>query len=514
MIAFTFRIHLREPLLATALEGDPNSSISLPFIPGSMLRGALIARYLADHSLPDAATDSTCRRLFFNDHTRYLHAYPLNRKGCRTLPVPRAWKVEKGTKTPVYDLSVEPADMNQPKSLSEPFVWLDENEFELYKPAKQVNVHTQRDRKMGRAVEGAGAVFRYEAIAAEEALGGVILCADDAAADVLHPVLEQSELSMGGSRGAGYGLVEIQDIQRTADWHEVSVVPGDIPAGGELAITLLSDALMRDANGQYIAYLDPALVGTWLNARLEFIPERTHAQPSVVGGFNRKWGLPLPQTAVARAGSVYVFEVVEPISANRLGRLMAEGIGERRAEGFGRLAINWHSQYDQLHLREVSEPSPVPIPQPLSETSALLARTMAERMLRRTLDRKLVEQINRLRIVGPIANSQLSRLRVIARSALAEQDVTRISRYLDQLRETARKQFEDAHIEKQSLLEWLKARLGDSPDQVWHRLGLTQSDLPSIGDVQAAWTEALAQEYAIRMIDGMLVKATRERREQ
>lgn len=514
MIALTFEIHLREPLLATALEGDPNSSVSLPFIPGSMLRGAVIARYLAHHAIPDAAANPTCRRLFFDGQTRYLHAYPMDRMKNRTLPTPHAWKVEKGTKTPVYDLSVEPRDMEQAKSLSEPFLWLDGNEFELEETAKQINVHTQRDRKMGRAVEGAGAVFQYEAIAAGEAFGGVILCADAAAADELQPLLEQGELPMGGSRGAGYGLVKVQDVQRLADWHEVPMDLDDISPGGELVITLLSDALIRDENGQHVAYLDAATLGTWLEAQLEPVPERTHAQPAIVGGFNRKWGLPLPQTPVARAGSVYVFKAREMIPVKRLTRLIEEGIGERRIEGFGRIAINWHSQYDVLNLREIPSQPSTPVLPSLSGISVTLARTITERMLRRILEHKLVERVNQLRIEGAIANSQLSRLRVIARSALATQDVERIGRYLGELRETARKQFEGARIEKQSLLEWLKARLGDSANRVWHGLGLAQSDLPSIGSVQAEWTEALAREYTIRLIDTVLAKAVQERRER
>jgi hypothetical protein len=93
------------------------------------------------------------------------------------------------------------------------------------------------------------------------------------------------------------------------------------------------------------------------------------------------------------------------------------------------------------------------------------------------------------------------------------QDVERIIRYLSDLRKTAREQFEGARIERQCLLEWLEARLGDSPDQVWHGLGLARNDLPSVGGSQAAWNESLAREYIIRLIDAVLAKAVRERRE-
>ena len=63
MIALSFELCLKEPLLATALEGDPNSAVSLPFIPGSMLRGALIGRYLARCGTSDLAADPQPRVL-------------------------------------------------------------------------------------------------------------------------------------------------------------------------------------------------------------------------------------------------------------------------------------------------------------------------------------------------------------------------------------------------------------------------------------------------------------------
>jgi len=517
MIALTFEIHLQEPLLASALEGDPNSSVSLPFIPGSIVRGALVTRYLALHSVQDAAADPVCRALFFDGHTRYLHAYPLDRTQRRTLPTPRAWKVEKGTKTPIYDLSVEAADLEQAKPLGEPFTWLDENEVELYEPHKRVNVHTHRDRKMGRAIEGVGAVFQYEAIAGGEVFGGVILCEDSAMAEKLQDLLEEGDLALGGSRGAGYGLVEVENVQRSPDWHEAPGDVDDVAVGYALTVTLLSDVLVRDASGQYIAYLNPAVVGTCLGTRLALVPERTHAQASVVGGFNRKWGIPLIQTPAARAGSVYVFQAQESIPADRLARLVDEGIGERRAEGFGRVAVNWHARFDVLHRREIPAGAPPAEPQTLSGTSFSLAQAMAERMLRGMLERKLVERVNRARVTGNISNSQLSRLRVIARSALGTRDVGRIGAYLGRLRKTAHDQLEGARVEGEPLIKWLQARLGDSRDQLWHGLGLADDDLPKVGGVPAPWDDTLAHEYTIRLIDGVLAKAIKEaveRREQ
>ena len=57
MLALTFTLELKEPLLMTAIEGDPNSAVSLPFVPGSALRGALAGRYRAAKDVVDLAAD-------------------------------------------------------------------------------------------------------------------------------------------------------------------------------------------------------------------------------------------------------------------------------------------------------------------------------------------------------------------------------------------------------------------------------------------------------------------------
>lgn len=56
----------------------------------------------------------------------------------------------------------------------------------------------------------------------------------------------------------------------------------------------------------------------------------------LVGGFNRKWGLELPQTLAVSAGSVLVFEATQTLTPEELLTLEHEGLGDRKAEGFGR----------------------------------------------------------------------------------------------------------------------------------------------------------------------------------
>jgi CRISPR-associated protein Csx10 len=522
MIALTFELKLQEPVLAAALEGDPNSAVTLPYIPGSLVRGALIGRYLKQHSNHDLAADPNARRLFFDHETRFLNAYPQGENGARTLPTPRSWKVQKGCKKPIYDLNITPqldpdlpsGEMWQPKSLRHAFCRLDDDQVILYHPQTQVTIHTQRDQVMGRATEGSGAVFRYEALAPEQTFVGVILCPDDEVAQTLTDLLAEGVLFLGGSRHAGYGLVTQSDIEPSEEWQEALSEVADVSPGGRLTFTLLSDALLRDAQGQYVGALTSACLHKYLDAELTLDAEHTYTSEGIVGGFNRKWGLPLPQVPVAQAGSVYTFTAEEKISAEKLARLLVDGIGERRVEGFGRLACNWHSDYTELtrldpHQEEYVEELT------LSGSSAKIARRMANCMLRRCLDRQLRERVNSIAVQGVITNTQLSQISVLMRSALAESDTETLKKRLKEMKKTAGDQFQEAQVGQQSLLDWLQTVLDESPADLWQQLfktGFQEQNLPAVGDVAASWSGGLPREYALRLIDGVISRELDRRR--
>ena len=94
MNCIRYRITLSEPALLTSLEGDPNESISFNYIPGSVLRGIVIGKYIKKYRRDSGsleAADKVARRLFFNGSTRYLNGYPLDRLDRRALPVPHSW---------------------------------------------------------------------------------------------------------------------------------------------------------------------------------------------------------------------------------------------------------------------------------------------------------------------------------------------------------------------------------------------------------------------------------------
>ncbi len=518
MIALTFEIHTLEPLLVTRLEGDPNSAVSYPYVPGSAIRGALANRYLPTPGF-DLAGDSDGRRLFFDGSTRYLNGYPLNRLGARTLPAPLSWFHEKGADlrqdgTPIYDFSVEVADyLDEAKGLKERFCRPDGEEIEFTKSQEQINVHTARERVKGRATEEEGAVFRYQAIAEGERFGGVILVSTPEDAERLEDLLNSDDMWLGGSRSGGYGRVRIENVREVQNWTETKSAPTNLEPGDTLAITLLSDAILRTPDGTYADLLRPDLLPAPLNTAVE--PKTSFKRVVPLGGFNRKWGLPLYQSQAIQAGSVFVFDVTATIAATDLRHLEEQGIGQRRAEGFGRVAVNWHAEEPVLTIRQVEPEPTLPVEVTLRPDSQELAQKMVERLLRRDLDRRLADYIYR-RDLGRISswpsNAQLSRLRAIALNALPSGDVKRLSDFLsnDNLKARAREQYREARIDKVRLLDWLQTRL-EEPQAIWQWLEPAGVQLPQIGNVQAELTDDLARKYTIRLVDGVLHRAAKER---
>jgi len=233
MKTLTFKITLLDPTLVIMLgSGDANQLQSFDYIPGSVLRSTLAARYIKAKKLGSgAAQDDICRRLFFDGKVRYLNAYPANRQGQRTLPVPLSWQAEKDNLADfdhnnhqslrVVDLAHDnDTTLDSGKPLNRPFCTLSPSgEIEFSSAKRRVMMHNARTQRRIIA-EGASFLFQYEALAEGEQFVGVILADDDVNTSPLKKLLKSSSLSIGKSRSAGYGRIQVSEITEQNDWSE------------------------------------------------------------------------------------------------------------------------------------------------------------------------------------------------------------------------------------------------------------------------------------------------------
>lgn len=524
MNALTFELYLKEPLLATQpASGEENSATSYAFVPGGMLRGALIAAYQRTHNPDNFLNDESARRLFFDGGVRYLNAYPFHfLEKQRMLPLPASWRVEKDAlgdaKADVRDFAFGVPESDQEfKTPSWEYCLIKSELAERYDSERYLQVHnasSDRNKKDAQTSQ----VFRYEALAAGEILGGVILV-DDGDFALLRELLEHP-MRLGGSHTAGYGRVEIKNVAPHTDWREIpNFTPAvdDIAsdeeensfapdAATEMVVTLLSDVIVRGAD------FDAALARALGVASLKHT--RAFASTRWVGGFNRTAGLPFPQEWALRAGSVFVYEA-NALDQAQTALLYARGIGERTVEGFGRVGVNWQTKPllevtklealdNRAPLRmELDKNTPAP---PLSETSERLAKEMAGRQLRAKLERTLIAKVNAAKWNEKLPlpkNSQLSRVRTAARTAVYAKTLQPLQDLLKSLK-GARKQYETARIGSESLLEWLETRLEWSMEVFRSEFEIGDAKMPRVGGRAPDVDDALRVEFIARWIDGVM----------
>lgn len=501
MKALLFTLRLLEPALFTQVNlGDPNSASTHSYVPGSMLRGWLARRYLGGKTV-DAA-DPDFRRLFLGGEVRYLNAYPCTGTGGRSLPTPHSFLREKDTQEPIWDLALRAAPPGiQIKGLDAPFVALggqsSSPKVALITPKRQVAVHIARQES---------AIFRYESLVAGSRFAGAILASQDSDLHTLCSLLRGADLALGASLTAAYGraVVEMCDVQE--DWCESQPVGEPVP--DKIIVTCLSDTLVRNPQtGAYASDLD---------ATLGCQHDEAFAHIRIVGGFSVRWGLPLPQSGAIAAGSVFVYPHSAALETN-LRSLEASGIGERLAEGYGRIAVNWHTSRETWTLRpQEPELRPLAARLPSGSESAILAERMAVRMWRTELDRLLAQAINATPIgrVDQIQNAQISRARLAVRNALSERQMGPLISLVENLKSAARTQFERSTVGSLSLREWL-LDLARKPEKVWGELRTSGREPCMVGGIGPTQDDpVLAREYALRLIDGVLQVAIRKRTQE
>ncbi|MEG4589464.1 CRISPR-associated protein Csx10 [Microcoleus sp. MOSTC5] len=522
MKAITLTLHTQQPILATSFQGDPNSDVSYSYIPGSMIRGAIIGRYMKQHHFSELdLTNDEVKRLFFDaNSTRYLNAYLLSQEKIRSLPLPLSWfkdkdaELNEDSSITVYDFSIYQGDDPETRKSVGEYFWSKKGGIvNLYKEKRRINIHNFRDRKKARSTDSQGELFRYDALDAGQTFQSVILCEDEDVTTIQILLVTEPNLWLGGSQSAGYGHTKIIDLKTLNHWDEVGISPEDRENNEILSLTLLSDTLLRNEWGQPVA--DPMLIKQAVEELLNIsLPEPSHifAGSTLIGGFNRKWGLPLPQVPALAAGSVMVFEGIE-MNESQIKQLEAYGIGERREDGFGRLTVNWlQGKKFTVSLPSSSTSSLPPL---TKEGSHLLAEQMAQRLLEQKLEQYLQKNVGYFRLDEGISNSQLSRLESVARQGLPNGDCSLVISLLNNLPSNAKSQFSRTKIGnesgKQSFSQQLEEWLGNPTDWI-HGIEVKIADVERKFDDDRARQDKLAEKYTLRLIMAVAKKATKEKK--
>lgn len=449
-IPVTFQ--LDAPVVLGAPGGDPNSASTYSHIPGSTLRGSLVQARLSDL----VVDDDKFAELFLNDNVRFLNAYPIV-NGTRSAPTHRSWRRRKDQPQPddkefsICDAVLAPEVLEDCVHVSEQFYGIECSRKVIFNTAVQERTHNARDPVKGRAWKDEkerthGAVYSYQAIRGGQEFQGMLQVKESeagrAAGDELVSLLNTVVLRMGRSKAAGYGARAKASCgpTRIREWNVLSSsrLPDVIAKDTTFLLLLTSPYLGRDpSTGQP----DPGSLVSEVVYRLGKVKcVRAVVEVEVVGGFNRNWGLELPQFPAASAGSVLLLKATDHIEGWRA--MENEGLGERRIEGFGRLVLlpapSGDLTLDLKQPDQVVPPSSTPV-----DLLIMMQRELLLQKARPFFETRAEEIAHKARNLPP--NSLLGRLRTGARQDKSD-NLDDFKKLLDSLKEEGAKKLQRCRI--------------------------------------------------------------------
>jgi CRISPR-associated protein Csx10 len=313
-----------------------------PFAPGSVLRGALAAAWIAENGPPTAARGAAAFRDLFDGPIRYGPMFvpgtvvvPASARRCK---YPRDARCESQAVDEAFETGSRcPACLGP----------LEPGKGQVILPgdvSPERITRTSIDPATAKAADGE--LYAHGALPAGTVLTGYIHGRD--------PWLERSRrLRLGGRRtvsgSADYQAVPLHPAEQDQVPNEWPGLPppagsaqptGSLPAspgrdGTRLVIRLASPAVFVDAAGRPSLEPDPVLDLDGATV------ERRWARPATWSGWHAASRLPKPDEVCAIAGSTYRIAGPPGTLRDLAGRLPWEGAGLRRAEGFGDIRIAW-----------------------------------------------------------------------------------------------------------------------------------------------------------------------------
>ena len=462
-----YRLTLTEAAVIPVSDGDPNTVVTRHDIPGNHLWGAAAWHYL--NQAKHTPTDEAFRHAFLDGGLRFLAAYPeaydpeeFDEPLQRTIPIPHSIRElkEDGTLVDFVEPLEEKEKKKPKKRINRRHAKILPENLETLNVEIERNYHNARanNRQMGRAlgaeVPDGGTFFRYEAIQAGQSFQGAILGSDQNLENLQAWLKEMDSIRLGRSRGAQYGeakfewIGDVQKLTGLVEWAGFIPVQERPNLANRLIITTLSPLLAVNDNGHPDTRFPKSELAELLEVdvsklKLQFSYTRTE----MIGGYHTHLRLPRQQFPAIAAGSVFEFELPQCVSNMCLSQLEQNGLGMRKAEGYGRIAVNRQHNLgltgrretqldgsDKVDGRHVSDPK---MPQDLQDLlQGVVRKRCAEGMQEHA--KGITEQLGQKNQIP--SNALLGRLRLFLR-----QDLPNVS--LERLRNPAKDQLTKCQID-------------------------------------------------------------------
>jgi len=461
---YPFKIKLKSPVIITTPRGDPNSANCLPYVTGSSIRGALAELFIDNKEL--------FYKIILSGKINFLNCYPYE-NNARVLPLPaslRKKEEEADNKliSPIDLLGYSCEGNNWPeeqlKELDFHFLTLTRADKYGVKVKTSYNIHHQTNRERGRPIPGEGVIFSYESIDAGQEFAGMLLIRGN---DEDHKLLEiikqevknkiKNQLIIGRSKNAQYGGVgEIEWLDSHIREREIELDLFDLNEGEDFIALLTSDYIGRniDTGHQDPLWIEKELAKKFGDNKIKVVRKRWKF--GIAGGFNRKWGLPIPQSITLKAGSVLLLKALKPIKKDELLYIEQQGLGERKIDGFGRIVFLKPKEFNIRSELPHKEPEKQKIPIP--ETIDKMQERILKEMINRKIKGKAFELGHKVQNIPP--SSLLGRLSSYLRGG--QESISRLDEFLKALDETnkpAEEKLKKCRLGNENLYRWLKNQI-------------------------------------------------------
>lgn len=342
-------IDVEEPLKINDVLRTRDSTRALTYIPGHVLRGALVHAYLQDKKPTPNDLDTV--NIFNPEKIQFWNGY-LMVNGKRSLPFAqhlfetKADSKSKATVKKIYnslqDNGLEEIESESPVRVNRHMMALDEDGIIGANVEITSSLHININGPDGQRDD---ALYRYEAIAPKQRFQAIVK------AEEAHDFVEwlsQKEsfhIWLGGARNSGYGRSRIT-IQTGDENLEIPNNVGSV--NDELYMLATSDWIVYNEQGQLVSSIDDKWLSEQLGTTVKLVGQVVNTELS--GGYISHWRAYQPMIRSVKAGSIYRYKVAGSIDETKLNKLIERGIGSRTNEGFGRFIAlpNW--RYEKLKL--------------------------------------------------------------------------------------------------------------------------------------------------------------------
>ncbi len=322
-------------LIFSSFDSDPNMVSTLKYVPGNAVLGYYANKFIKVNKLKmeDAHKDKTFFKLFLSGEVLFNNGYIYETddydKIIEFYPCPLSIQKKKSDDNSVYDLLTEDDDFDEQTRGITAFVNRALNKTKGV--ATRLNFHHERVRNTGSTKTGF--IFNYESI-----LGGQLFCGrivgTEAELALLRPLLSPDHIRLGRSKTTQYGEARIY----FSDMEDLDLFYN--PKSSKPILTFISDVIIKDNHGN--STIDIKELEKILGVKII----NSFVKSTKIESFNNAIGLRVPEETAFIAGSCFLLEK-EPVASDKI---IKQGIGIRRNEGYGQVALNWQNVNENIEF--------------------------------------------------------------------------------------------------------------------------------------------------------------------